>query len=56
MTNATYRILNADRTIKNAGTDADSWFTLENARNEVNYEVGQSIVEHNGVDILWEIF
>lgn len=54
--NANYRILNADGTFLNAGTGADSWFNLETARALVNYQAGQSIVEHNGVSILWEIF
>ena len=52
---ATYRILHADRTIMNAGTGLDSWFTLETARNLVNYEAGQMIYEHDGMNLLWEI-
>jgi hypothetical protein len=51
-----YRILNPDHTFLNAGTGLDSWFTLEGARNLVDYDKGQSIVEHNGVSILWEVF
>ena len=51
-----YRILTADRKFLNAGTGLDSWFTLEQARKIVNYEAGQQIVEHDGVNILWEIF
>lgn len=39
----------------NAGTGEDSWFTLQKARSLVNYEIGQRIVEHDGVNILWEI-
>ena len=50
-----YRIQNANRTILNAGTGIDSWFTLEKSRELVNYEAGQRIIESNGVDILWEI-
>lgn len=53
---AKYRILTKDGTFLNAGTGLDSWFTLEKARNIVDYEKGQTIVEHNGVDVLWEVF
>ena len=53
---ANYRIQNHDRTLKNVGTDLPSWFTLEDARKEVDYEKGQRIVEHDGMNILWEIF
>jgi hypothetical protein len=51
-----YRIQNSNGTYFNAGTGLDSWFTLEKARQIVDYKNGQRIVEHNGVDILWEIF
>lgn len=51
-----YRIKHANGTFKNAGTDAPSWFNLETARALVNYSQGEQIVEHNGVDVLWEIF
>jgi len=50
-----YRIINKDGTILNAGTGLDSWFNLETARVLVNYEIGQKIVEHDGVNVLWEI-
>lgn len=50
-----YRIQWADATFLNAGTGLDSWFTLEDARKLVNYELGQRIVESDGVNILWEI-
>lgn len=50
-----YRIQNADGTIFNAGTGLDSWFTLEDARKLVNYELGQRIIEDDGVNILWEV-
>jgi len=53
---ANFRIQNANGTYLNAGTGLDSWFTLEDARNIVNYEIGQKIVEHNGVAVLWQIF
>jgi hypothetical protein len=52
---AKYRILTADKKILNAGTGLDSWFTLEKARQLVNYEKGEIIIEHDGVNILWEI-
>jgi hypothetical protein len=51
-----YRIQNFNGTFFNAGTGLDSWFSLENARKIVNYQIGQRIIESNGVDILWEIF
>ena len=50
-----YRIQNADKTILNAGTGRDSWFSLEEAKKIVNYEIGQRIIESNGMNILWEI-
>lgn len=53
---ANYRIVNENRTILNAGTDSSSWFTLEDARKLVNYELGQMIYEHDGVYLLWEAF
>ena len=51
-----YRIQNQDGTFLNAGTDKGSWLTLEQARKLVNYDAGQRIVEHDGLQILWEIF
>lgn len=50
-----YRILTADKRYVNAGTGLNSWFTLEQAREKVNREAGEIIVEHNGMDILWEV-
>ena len=50
-----YRILNANRTYLNAGTDSPSWFHLDEARKIVDYSIGQMIVEHDGVNILWEV-
>jgi len=50
-----YRIQTADHKFLNAGTDKPSWFTLEKARQIVDYKAGQRIVEHNGVNVLWEI-
>lgn len=51
-----YRIRKSDGTFLNAGTGKDSWFTLKEARELVNYEEGETIVEHDGVNVLWEIF
>jgi hypothetical protein len=48
-----YRIITKNGRYLNAGTDKPSWFTLEKAREMV--KTGQTIVAHNGVDILWEI-
>jgi len=50
-----YRIQNANGTFLNAGTGRDSWFTLDTARKLVNYEIGQRIIESDGVNILWEV-
>jgi len=51
-----YRIQKSDGTFLNAGTDKPSWFTLEKARQLVNYDWGHKIVESDGVNILWEVF
>ena len=51
-----YRIKTKDGKFLNAGTDKDSWFSLETARKKVNYKEGQTIVESDGVSILWEVF
>ena len=53
---AKYKIQNPNGTFLNNGTDLPSWFNLDDARKAVNYDKEQRIVEHNGVDILWEIF
>lgn len=53
---ANYRIQNENGTFLNSGTGLGSWFTLEDARKLVNYEIGQRIVEHDGIKVLWEIF
>lgn len=50
-----FRIVNADRTVLNAGTGLPSWFTLEQARQMVDYSKGQMIYQSNGVDLLWQI-
>jgi hypothetical protein len=51
-----YKIKNADGAYLNNGTGLQSWFTLEQARKIVNYSIGQRIVEHDGVNDLWEVF
>lgn len=51
-----FRIQNANGTFLNAGTGLDSWFTLEAARKLVNYEIGQRVIESDGVSVLWEVF
>lgn len=51
----TYRIQTKEGKIKFAGTGQDSWFTLDKARELVNYSEGERIIESNGVDILWEV-
>lgn len=53
---AKFRILTADRRIKFTGTATGSWFTLEGAKNLVDYNKGESIYEYdtNG-DRLWEV-
>ena len=48
-----YRIQNDNGTFLNAGTGLDSWFTLGQARKIVGE--GQRIVEHDGVNVLWEV-
>lgn len=53
---AKYRIRNENGTYLNAGTGLDSWFTLEQARKLVNREIGQIIIESDGVNVLWEVF
>lgn len=49
----TYRIKQKNGRYLNAGTDKPSWFHLHEAREIVND--GQ-IVEHDGVNELWEVF
>jgi hypothetical protein len=53
---AVYRIQNPDNTYLNAGTGMDSWFTLDDARELVDYDNGQRIIESDGVNVLWEVF
>lgn len=52
---SSYRIQNEDGTFLNAGTDLDSWFTLDEAHKKVRYDTGQRIVECDGVNVLWEV-
>lgn len=51
-----YRIKNSNGTYLNAGTGEDSWFTLQKARELVNREKGQIIIESDGTYDLWEVF
>jgi hypothetical protein len=46
-----YRIQKADGKIKYAGTDEPSWFCIDRARELVDYNNGERIVESDGVDI-----
>jgi len=50
-----YRIKTKEGKYLNAGTGKPSWFTLEQARQTVNYEQGQKIVENDGMNDLWEV-
>jgi hypothetical protein len=50
-----YKIRNANGTYLNNGTGLQSWFTIEEARKIVNYEIGQQIREHDGMFDLWEV-
>lgn len=50
-----YRIVKSNGTLLNAGTDKPSWFTLEKARELVDYSKGEKIIEHNGMYALWEV-
>lgn len=52
---AKYRIQTAKGTFKNAGTDLPSWFDLDSARSNCDYSKNERIVEHDGVNVLWEI-
>ena len=51
-----YRIKKANGRFLNAGTDKNSWFDLETARDTVNRDKGEKIIQSNGVDELWEVF
>lgn len=54
---ANYRILTADRKVKFTGTNTGSWFTLESARNLVDYNQNEMIYEYNdNGDRLWQAF
>jgi hypothetical protein len=53
---ADYRIQNEDGTVLNAGTGLESWFTIEQARKLVNYDLGQRIMMHDGFRFLFETF
>lgn len=50
-----YRIYTADRRIKYVGTGLNSWFTLEQAKQKVDYSMGEMIYEFDkNSDPLWE--
>ena len=54
---AQYRILTADGRIKFTGTEVGSWFTIEKARELINYSNGEMIYEYdNNGNRLYEIF
>ena len=53
---AKYRIQNKNGTYLGTGNVIGSWFDLETARKLVDYSKGQRIVEHDGVNVLWEVF
>lgn len=50
-----YRIQTKDKRFLNAGTDEPSWFTLEKAREIVGNRTDLRIVQHDGVNVLWEV-
>jgi hypothetical protein len=52
-----YRVLTADRKIKFTGTVEGSWFTLDQARQKVNRELGEMIYQYNdNQERLFEVF
>lgn len=53
-----YRILTEDGKIKYAGTGFDSWFSLEKAKEKVDYTKGEMIYEWDlkTQEPLWEVF
>ena len=54
--NTKYRILLPDGKFLGAGSDhLPSWFSLQKAYEIVDYTNGERIVEHDGVNILWEV-
>lgn len=53
---AKYRILNSDGRIKYTGTEMGSWFTLEKAKQIVDYSQGEMIYEYdNNGERLYEV-
>jgi hypothetical protein len=51
-----YRIVKHDGAFLGAGRDdMPSWFTLEKAREIVDYSKGEKIVQHDGMNIIWEV-
>jgi len=56
VTKAKYRILNSNGRIKYTGTEMGSWFTLEKAKELVDYSQGEMIYEYdNNGDPIWEV-
>jgi hypothetical protein len=51
--NNSYRIQTADGRF--LGTGGESWFSLDEARIVVRRENGERIVEHDGMNVLWEV-
>lgn len=51
-----YRIHKKCGRIKYAGTGIDSWFTLEDAKKDVDYSAGEMIMEYNmkTMEPMWE--
>lgn len=57
MDKARYRIIDSNGRIKYTGTEMGSWFTLDKAKELVNYSNGEMIYEYdNNGDRLWEVF
>lgn len=50
-----FRIKKANGRYLNVGTDKPSWFKINDAREIVDYDKGQCIIEHDGVRELHEI-
>jgi hypothetical protein len=52
-----YRIINSNGRIKYAGTGMPSWFTLDKAKQLVDYSQAETIYEYdNNGERLWEVF
>lgn len=55
MNRTQFRIETKDHRFKFAGTGQNSWFTLQRAKELVDYKAGERVVECNGYGILWEV-